>query len=173
MATSGSSIDMPIVINDNGTWRYPKAININDGGTWRTVKRVQINDNGTWRTPVLYVGEMNVGNNGNNYGFDQGAGFGSRSPANDATGYPIVQIIYNVPGDITDVTYQHSPGAFVGFTQTNYLKRVTIAGTTVNTADCSAFFNIASNSTLIFRWSGDVFSFNGGSGFKTVQFTAA
>jgi len=166
---------MPLAINDNGTWRYPKAISVNDSTTWRVIKRLSVNDGGTWRTPFMYIGNMTIAFNGTNtYGFDGSEALGSRSPTTDANGHPVTALTYNTSGGSTDLTFVGVNGEFTGFTQTNYLKLVTVAGVTATTASCSAFFNLASDSVLIWRWATDLFSIQSQNGSNlSLQLTPA
>lgn len=68
-ATSGTDTNMPIQINDSGTWRTPSTIYVNDSGTWRPLKSVQVNDAGTWRTVYTSSVSFSLTAAGGNDGF--------------------------------------------------------------------------------------------------------
>ena len=159
---------MPFAVNDNGTWRYPKAMSVNDGGTWRLAKRWSINDNGTWRYG-LYIGTLGVAKHASAdaWGYWGDASFGSVSPTADVNGV-VIRGVYFVGGDDTYVEVIDSIG---GITQQNYIKLITVNGTTVNTSSAIGF-TTAGNET--WRFEGDVFfleSLNGTS--VSLQLTLA
>ncbi len=149
--TFTSSTDMPFAVNDNGTWRYPKAMSVNDGGTWRLAKRWSINDNNLWRYG-LYIGALGVAKHASAdaWGYWGAAGFGTRSPTADCNGCTIMGI-YFVGGDDTYFVLNDSIG---GITQVNYLKLITVHTVTVATADAVAFSNFGETT---WRFDGDLF----------------
>jgi hypothetical protein len=139
---------MPIAINDNGTWRYPKALGVNDNTTWRVIKRLAVNDGGVWRVPFFYIGTLGVGNSGSNYGYSLG-GFGTLSPTTDVNGITIAAMLGS-----SSQQYIQLNGSTAGITQTSYLKLITVNGVTINTSTASSFINNGSEAVWI--WGSDL-----------------
>jgi hypothetical protein len=146
---------MPFAVNDNGTWRYPKAMSVNDGGTWRLAKRWSINDNNTWRYG-LYIGTLGVAKHASADAWGQwlAAGFGTVSPTADCNGCPILGI-YFISGDDTYFVLNDTVGG--GITQVNYLKSITVNGVTVTTASAGAFSSPGTECTWRWNGAGDLF----------------
>lgn len=153
----GSGTDMSIAIKDSSTWRYPRSIEVKDSGVWRTVKTLSYKDSGTWRVLVNFIGAVVVGSDGSSiYGYTQNP-YGSLTPSTDINSHSISALYYYTVPDLTYLVYSGSNGEYTGFTQTGYIKRLLVDGTEVETS-ASNFGLQSSDSTMLFRWTGDVFS---------------
>lgn len=173
---------MTIAINDAGTWRYPWSVHYNDGGTWRRLTAPGINDASTWRS-VLFIGRMTVSKGGTNNTWGWGANTnGTMDPPNAATGtidsngYGLNELYYSSSDNLTRLTYDATFGGTApsgSWTQTNYIKRLLVGATEVDTSSASGFTD-AAPAVVQWRWTGDVFSLQGAEGTtKIVQFTPA
>lgn len=161
-----------VVAVNNGAWRFPKAVYAHDGVTWRLSKGVSSN-NGAWRK-TNNIAAMTVGNVTTNYGFVAGQ-YGALSQDQGADGVFTSEVTHNTSPNKTFVSCSTSGSQLDSATQTSYLKLASVAGVTVNTADCSAFILTPGPVTVAeWEWSGDVFSLvaNNG-GVLSVQLTLA